>query len=125
MKSLIQGDDYERMQEVIKTPHRLLMNMKPSLRDKKEVFQVLRTGNIRKIFKQFKDSNQFLDVLKRSGIGISTMNFKTNLTNIIDKFRRLRKLLLSLHFFKGYLKNIKEICKENGREFEKKNYYRI
>ena len=122
---MIQGDDYERMQEVIKTPHRLLMNMKPSLRDKKEVFQVLRTGNIRKIFKQFKDSNQFLDVLKKSGIGISTVNFKTNLTNITDKFRRLRKLSLPLHFFKGYLKNIKEICKENGREFEKKIYYRI
>ena len=112
------------MQEVIKTPHRLLMNMKPSLRDKKEIFQVFPTGNIRKIFKQFKDSNQFLDVLRKLGIGISTMNFKTNLTNIIDKFPRLRKLSL-LHFITDYLKNIKEICKGNGREFEKKIYYRI
>ena len=41
---------------------------------------------------------------KKPGISISPINLKMNLVNILEKFPRLRKSSLSLHFFKDYAK---------------------
>ena len=70
------------------------------------------------VFKEFKESNEFLDTRKKSRISISTINFKANLTNILVEFPKLKKSSLSLHFFKNYFKTIKETCKESGEEFK-------
>ena len=40
-----------------------------------------------------------------------------NLTKILDRFPKLKKSSMSLHFFKDYAKSIKEICKESEDEF--------
>ena len=61
------------------------------------------------VLKLFKECNEFLDMVKKSGISILTMSFKINLYNILDKFPRLRKSSLSLHIFKDYVKSIKKI----------------
>ena len=37
----------------------------------------------------------------------------------LDKFSRLKKPSLSLHFFKEYAKTIKEVRKKGGKEFKK------
>ena len=41
-----------------------------------------------------------------------------NIVKLIDKHPKIKNSLLSLHFLKNYSKMIKEICKENYREFE-------
>ena len=69
------------------------------------------------VFNRFKNSNKFLDIIKKSGISILTINFKMNLTKILDRFPKLKKSSMSLYFFKGYAKSIKEICKESEDEF--------
>ena len=69
-------------------------------------------------FKEFKESDEFLDTRTKSRISISTINFKANLTNILVEFPTLKKSSLSLHFFKNYFKTIKETCKESGEEFK-------
>lgn len=43
------------------------------------------------VFKKFKDINDFLDMAKELGISRSTINFKINLTKLLDEYSRLKK----------------------------------
>ena len=49
----------------------------------------------------------------------STVIFKTNVFKVIEKFRGLKKLSLTLGFLKNYYKHIKNVLKENPSEFAK------
>ena len=44
--------------------------------------------------------------------------FKINLFKLIEKRSKPLKSLVTLTFLKNYLKDIKQICKENSGEFE-------
>ena len=44
--------------------------------------------------------------------------FKINLFKLIEKHSKSLKSLVTLTFLKNYLKDIKQICKENSGEFE-------
>ena len=48
----------------------------------------------------------------------STMTFKINIVKLIDKYPKLKNLLLLQCFMKDYFKLIKETCKENTGEFK-------
>ena len=69
------------------------------------------------MFKKFKDSNRFLEMLKKIEFSKSIIYFKLKVANILDRYPKLKKSSMSLNFFKDYLKTIKEICKEIDNEF--------
>ena len=48
----------------------------------------------------------------------STMTFKINIVKLIDKYPKLKNLLLLQCFMKDYFKLIKETCEENTGEFK-------
>ena len=54
----------------------------------------------------------------KSKIHKSTIIFKINISELIDKHPKLMKSSVTLGFLKNYYKDIKQICKENSSEFE-------
>lgn len=72
-----------------------MMNPVPIIRKYQTIIQTQKRNKLdvgyrqALVFKQIKDCNELLGI-KRSRTSISTINFITNLTNIIDKFPRLR-----------------------------------
>ena len=54
----------------------------------------------------------------KSKIHKSTIIFKINIFELIDKHSKLMKSSVTLSFLKNYYKDIKQICKENSSEFE-------
>lgn len=69
------------------------------------------------MFKKFKDSNRFVEMLKKIEFSKSIIYFKLKIVNILDRYPKLKKSSMSLNLFKDYLKTIKEICKEIDSEF--------
>lgn len=66
-------------------------------------------------FFPFSESNKFMEMVMELGISKSRIYFKINLTNILDKYSKLKS---RCNNFKYYAKAIKEICKESGTEFK-------
>ena len=54
----------------------------------------------------------------KSKIHKSTIIFKINISELIDKHPKLMKSSVTLGFLKNYYKDIKQICKENSSELE-------
>ena len=53
------------------------------------------------IFNMFKQSETFVEMLKKIGVTKFTVYFKAKLVNILDKYPKLKKLSLSLNFLKA------------------------
>ena len=70
------------------------------------------------IFKKFKEKERFVNMVLKFSVSKSTIMFKTVLSKLIDDYPKIKNSLLSLHYFKKYLKMIREICKENASEFK-------
>ena len=66
------------------------------------------------MFKKFKDSNGFGQILQEIKVSKSTAYFKVKLVKLLDKYPKMKISCLSLNFFKEYAKTIKEACKESG-----------
>ena len=64
------------------------------------------------IFKKFKVNENFLDLVKELGISKSTTLFKISIVKFANKYPRMKKSSLSLHFLKNNFEMIKEICHE-------------
>ena len=61
-------------------------------------------------------NENFIDMVKEIGISKSTILFKNS--KFVNKYPRMKKSSLSLHFSKNNFKIIKEICHENSSEFK-------
>ena len=48
----------------------------------------------------------------------STIVFKIALSKLIDNYPKIKNSSLSIHYFKKYLKAIREIRKKNASEFK-------
>ena len=48
----------------------------------------------------------------------STIILKIALSKLIDGYPKIKESPLSIHYFKKYLKMIREVCKENASEFK-------
>ena len=70
------------------------------------------------IFEKFKMNDNFINMVKEFNINKSTILFKTSIARFINKYPRMKKSSLSLHFLKNNFKIIKEICHENANEFK-------
>ena len=71
-----------------------------------------------KIFKRFKEKEKFAQMVGKLKINKSTIVFKINVFELIEKYPKLMKSSVTLTFLKNYFKDIKQICKENSSEFE-------
>ena len=69
------------------------------------------------IFETFQLKDNFIDMANKFGISKSTMVFKASILKFINKYPRMKRFSLSLHFWNNSFKIIKEICHENAGEF--------
>ena len=65
------------------------------------------------IFENFKTNENFIDMIKEVEISKSTILFKISIVKFVNKYPRMKKSSLSLHFLKNNFKIIKEICHVN------------
>ena len=63
-----------------------------------------------KVFKRFKQKEQFATLVSEFGIHRSSIIFKINFFKLCEKYRKLLKSSIGLGFFKDYHKDIKAIC---------------
>ena len=70
------------------------------------------------IFQKFKEKEQFVSMASKFGVSNSTIVFKIALVKLINSYPKIKKSSLSLHYFKKYMKTIKEICKESASELK-------
>ena len=68
------------------------------------------------LFQKFKEKEQFVSVVLEFGVGKSTIVLKVALFELINNYPKIKNSSLSLHYFKRYLKTIRQICKENAIE---------
>ena len=72
-----------------------------------------------KIFQKFRSKERFVnDMVLKFKVSRSTIMFKIALSRLIDDYPQIKDSWLSLHYFKKYLKLIKEVYKENASEFQ-------
>ena len=71
-----------------------------------------------KVFKRFKDKENFTKLVNKFKVHESTMIFKINIFNLIDKHPKLMKSSVTVGFLKNCYKDIKQLCNENSNEFE-------
>ena len=70
------------------------------------------------IFQKFKEKEWFVSMVSRLGVSKLTIVFKIALFKLINNYPKVKNSSLSLHYFKKYLKTIRQICKENASEFK-------
>ena len=71
-----------------------------------------------KVFKRFKDKENFTKLVNKFKVHESTIIFKINIFNLIDKHPKLMKSSVTLGFLKNCYKDIKQLCNENSNEFD-------
>ena len=71
-----------------------------------------------KVFKRFKDKEKFIKLVNEIKVHKSIIIFKINIFKLTEKYPKLMKSSIGLGFLKNCYKDIKQICKENSKEFE-------
>ena len=66
-----------------------------------------------KLYKRFKEKEKFIQIVSKLKIHKTTIIFKINVFNLIEKHPKLMKSSVTLTFLKNYFKDIKQICEEN------------
>ena len=70
------------------------------------------------IFKKFKENNKFVSAVTKFKISKTTINFKIDTVNFIDKHPKMRTSCISLFYLKTNFRLIKEVCQEHASEFQ-------
>ena len=112
--------DFEKTSNSIKIPDEavhVVKNMEKITRSKKSniLWLAYQQGQI---LEKFKGNEHFMDMIKKFGISKSTILFKISIVKFVNKYPKMKKSSLSLHFLKNNFKIIKEICHENASEFK-------
>ena len=71
-----------------------------------------------KIFKRFKEREQFKEMVGELKIHKRTIIFKINVFKLIEKYPKLMRSSVTLTVLKNYLKDIKKVCEENLSDFK-------
>ena len=119
MKKIV-NEDFEKASNSIKSPGGavgVVNSMEKIIRSKKSniLWLVYQQGQI---FEKFKANQNFIVMIKELGIIKSANLFKISIVKFVNKYPRMKKSSLSLHFLKNNFKIIKEICDENPSEFK-------
>ena len=108
----IVNEDFEKTTNSIKSPNEavgVVNSVEKIIRTKKS--NVLWLGCQQgQIFEKFKANENFMDMIKEIGITKSTILFKIPIVKFVNKYSRMKKSSLFLHFVKNNFKIIKEIC---------------
>ena len=70
------------------------------------------------IFKRFKENNKLDNAMTEFKISETTMNFKIDIVNFIDKYPKMPKSCISLFYLKNNFQIIKNVCQEHASEFQ-------
>ena len=70
------------------------------------------------IFEKFKMNENFIDMVQEFGMSEPTILLKISIVKCVNKYPKMKKSSLSLHFLKNNFKIIKEIYHENASEFK-------
>ena len=70
------------------------------------------------VFQKFKKNNKFVNAVMEFDISKTTMNFKIDIVNFIDKYPKMRKSSISLFYLKNNFQIIKNVCQEYASEFQ-------
>ena len=70
------------------------------------------------IFRKFKENNKFISAVTEFKISKTTINFKIDIVNFIDKHPKMRTSCISLFCLKTNFRLIKEVCQEHASEFK-------
>ena len=73
-------------------------------------------GKVLRRFRRLKQKDKFVTMVQKFNFTQSTMIFKINIVNLIDKCPRLVKSLVTLGFLKIYFKDIKKDFEENSNK---------
>ena len=60
------------------------------------------------VFKRFQESHKFTDMVKEPWVSKSAIYFKINLTKIMNKYPKIKKVIYVINFFKKLCKYYKE-----------------
>ena len=63
-------------------------------------------------------NDNFINMVKKFGISKSTILFKRSIVKFVNKYPRMKKSSLSLHFLNNNFRTIKEIYHENVSKFK-------
>ena len=116
----IVNEDIEKTAKSVKTPEEVVEavnNMEKIIKSNKcnILWLALKKGQI---FEKFKTNECFIGMVKEFGISKSNILFKISIVKSVNKYPRMKKSSLSLHFLKKNFKIIREICHENSSEFK-------
>ena len=70
------------------------------------------------LFQKFKEKERLISMILQFSVSKSTIVFKIASFQLINNYPKIKNSSLSLHYFKRYLKTIREICKENASKFK-------
>ena len=71
-----------------------------------------------KIFQKFEEKEWFVSMVSKFGVSKLTIVLKIALVKLINSYPKIKNSSLYLHYFKKYMRTIREICKENVSEFK-------
>ena len=70
-----------------------------------------------RVFQKFKVNNKFINAVTEFEKSKTTINFKIDIVNFIEKYPRMRKYCISLFYLKNNFRIIKNVCQEHASEF--------
>ena len=70
-----------------------------------------------KVFKRFKEKENFVKLVSQLGTHKNTIIFKINVFKLCERYPKLLRSSIGLGFFKNYHKDIKIVCRENEEDF--------
>ena len=71
-----------------------------------------------KVFQKFKTNNKFASAVTEFEKSNTTINFKIDIVNFIDKYPRMKKSCISLFYLKNNFPIIKNVCQEHASEVQ-------
>ena len=71
-----------------------------------------------KVFKRFKEKENFVKLVSQLGTHKNTIIFKINVFKLCERYPKLLRSSIGLGFFKNYRKDIKTVCRENEEDFQ-------
>ena len=71
-----------------------------------------------KVFQKFKMNKKFVSAVTEFKESKTTINFKLDIVNFIDKYPRMKKSYISFFYLKNNFRIIKNICQEHASEFQ-------
>ena len=72
----------------------------------------------RKVFQKFKKDNKFINVVIEFEKSKTTINFKTDVVNFVEKYLRIKKSCFSFFYLNNNFRIIKNVCQEYASEFQ-------